>query len=89
MHRSTVHLKRRVMRCECRELSVFRVCPLSTHFFCLYITENHKEKHISLHCATLSKVFVFLEAGRGRCPELLPYRDQTDGGKIHEDPGVH
>lgn len=32
---------------------------------------------------------VFLEAGRGRCPELLPHRDQTDGGEIHRDPGVH
>lgn len=34
-------------------------------------------------------MYVFLEAGRGRCPELLPYRDQTDGGEIHRDPGVY
>ena len=36
-----------------------------------------------------SKVCVFFEAGRGGRAELLPHRDQTDGGEIHRDPGVH
>lgn len=43
----------------------------------------------SPHAAVLPELCVCVEAGGGRRPELLPHRDQTDGGEIHRDPGVY
>lgn len=37
----------------------------------------------------LTKIFVFADAGWVGCSHLLPLRDQTDGGEIHRDSGVH
>lgn len=57
-------------------------------------SENSEKKLLKIWLisniwATFSKVRVSLEAGRGRCPQLLPHRDQADGGEVHRDPGIH
>lgn len=64
---------------------------------CLYPTPNYtpppsthlKRERSHLFCLLPLSCGLSPEAGGGRRPELLPDGDQTDGGEVHRDPGVH